>query len=780
MANKSIDIYIEGQRLDLFKDENITVNSSVQNLSNISKVFTDFSQSFTVPATQNNNRIFKHFYNADIDGGFDARTKKASHIEISKLPFREGKIRLESVSKKNNRPVNYKITFFGNLVNISDLFGDDQLSDLDFSEYDHTYDSLNVVNGMINGLNNRDIIYPFISATRQWYFTDSTSDSTDTEHLLNIAYHFDDGQPQHGIDWTELKPAIRARAILDKIQSTYGITFSNDFFGTAPLDDLYLWLSNSKGKLVKESSVNKINFTTHVSGDNIFNLTDDYYETTLVSSSAFSGIPNGTQRVTGQLIVTPQSSYNNVEYSTFRQDTENGTLNLMNENLTGTSTYSTFIPRIIEDGTFTRRYSFYLQSKDFMVYDVQLTIRKQQWSGTWVTIEEEVLSASSVSSTSDISISKVFSPMKVKDFFTGLIKMYNLVIVPTSSTSFYVNTLDNWYDEGSIVDITRYVDISKSDVAKGNTLSEVNFKFKEDDTILIDKFSQINGYQYGNLETVLKDANGNKLDGKPLNVEVGFGNMVFERLPDISTGNLTNIQYGTAIGSDQSPKNPKPLLFYAIRTTLSNSVGIRTSSNSLQGSTTAFLPSHVNDFTTKEYSTVFNTELDEYDSTLIENSLYKLYYEDYVTDIFSQKRRKYSYTAKLPQHLISTLKLNDRLLIKDTRYIINNMEINLTTGTVQLDLLNDIYQFVSDNPLLTDTVMLSYDVIDAQDCCLEFGSSVPFSTRPYAIPQGESFASATQLYKDSDGELATLGWYSNGVVVRRWNGTSFIETQNCA
>ena len=689
MGNKSIDIYIQNQRLDLFEDENIVVNSSVQNINDISKVFTDFSQSFTLPASKNNNKIFRHFYNADIDGGFDARTKKDANIEISKLPFRDGQIRLEGVSIKNSTPINYKITFFGNLVNISDLFGDDQLSDLDFAEYDHTYDSATVINGMVNGLFNQSLIYPLISSTRQWYFSTDTGDSTDTDTLVNIA--FSTALPLNGIDWTELKPAIEARAILDKIQSHYDITFSNDFFGTAPLDDLYLWLSNSKGNLVKESSINKINFTTHVSGDNIFNLSDDYYQTTLVSTSIFSGIPNGTQRVTGQLIVTPQSNYNNVEYSTYRQDTENGSLNLMNENLTGTSTFSTAIPRILENGTFTRRYSFYLQSKEFMVYDVQLTIRKQQWSGTWVTLEEEVLTASSVSSTNDISISKVFSTMKVKDFFTGLIKMYNLVVIPESSTSFYVNSLDNWYKEGNTIDVTRYIDTTKSDVAKGNTLSEINFKFKEDDTILIDQYSQINGYQYGNLETVLKDANGNKLDGKPLNIEVGFGNMIFERLPDLYTGDQTEIQYGTAIDTDLSPINPKPLLFYGLRTTLSNSIGIKQNSNAIQGSTTAFLPSHTSDFSTKEYSTVFNAELDEYDSTMIENSLYKLYYEDYVTDIFSQKRRKYSYTAKFPQHLISSLKLNDRLLINGTRYIINNMQINLTSNLVKLELLNDIY-----------------------------------------------------------------------------------------
>ena len=68
--NREVQIYIEGivpntvsggfnyDKIDLFKDENINVSSSIQNIQDLSKVYTDFSQSFTVPATSNNNKIF--------------------------------------------------------------------------------------------------------------------------------------------------------------------------------------------------------------------------------------------------------------------------------------------------------------------------------------------------------------------------------------------------------------------------------------------------------------------------------------------------------------------------------------------------------------------------------------------------------------------------------------------------------------------------------------------------------------------------------------------------
>ena len=53
---------LEFDRVELFNDEKISVTSSVQNINDISKTLSDYSQTFTVPATKNNNAIFKYWY----------------------------------------------------------------------------------------------------------------------------------------------------------------------------------------------------------------------------------------------------------------------------------------------------------------------------------------------------------------------------------------------------------------------------------------------------------------------------------------------------------------------------------------------------------------------------------------------------------------------------------------------------------------------------------------------------------------------------------------------
>ena len=64
---QSIQLYINNERVDLFEDESVSLTQTIQNVKDIKSIFTDFSQSFSVPASKSNNKIFKHYYNYDID-----------------------------------------------------------------------------------------------------------------------------------------------------------------------------------------------------------------------------------------------------------------------------------------------------------------------------------------------------------------------------------------------------------------------------------------------------------------------------------------------------------------------------------------------------------------------------------------------------------------------------------------------------------------------------------------------------------------------------------------
>ena len=133
--NQKVQLYIENEQVDVFQDSSINIVSSIKDFRSPDKLFTDYSKNFTLPATARNNKLFKHYYDYDIlDGGYDARTSKSASIEINDRPYKEGYVVLDSVELKYNRPSAYKITFYGNMRLLKELFNNLKLTSLESLE----------------------------------------------------------------------------------------------------------------------------------------------------------------------------------------------------------------------------------------------------------------------------------------------------------------------------------------------------------------------------------------------------------------------------------------------------------------------------------------------------------------------------------------------------------------------------------------------------------------------------------------------------------------------
>lgn len=177
-------------RVDLMEEDLITLTQVIQDVKSIDKVFTDYSRTFNLPASKTNNKIFKYWYNPDVEG-FDNQIMANARIELNHFAFKEGKIRLESVTMKHGKPSLYKITFFGNTVKLNDLIGEDKLENLNWlSNFNHEFSNSNVKNGLELGLNFTidsvsypdAIIYPLIAHSQQYVY-----DSVGTTLLTGTA-----------------------------------------------------------------------------------------------------------------------------------------------------------------------------------------------------------------------------------------------------------------------------------------------------------------------------------------------------------------------------------------------------------------------------------------------------------------------------------------------------------------------------------------------------------------------------------------------------------------
>jgi hypothetical protein len=324
-----VDLYVNGFRLDLFDDEEITINLSVQNVQDISKVFTDFTQGFTVPASPRNNEILQHYYNPNITGSsittetggspvwnsigitwntwttawnagasstsvtntFDGRLRQEARIEINSLPFRTGVVEIENVQLKGTEPYAYTMTFFGDVVGLSDLFGDDYLYDLDFSAYDFAYTDDKVFDRLTSEAHD-PIFMPLMSPVKNWFYDSGSGGSSHADN--NIAHHTGGGHgSSHGINYYELKPAIKVTAVLSAIQAKYGITFTGSFISSAPFTDLSLWLHRREGYMYENQPAAMAWEKVVADVDNapvndIYQFSDDEFEPTISDVYNFS------------------------------------------------------------------------------------------------------------------------------------------------------------------------------------------------------------------------------------------------------------------------------------------------------------------------------------------------------------------------------------------------------------------------------------------------------------------------------------------------------------
>lgn len=696
---KNVEVFIEGNRLDLFENETINLNRAVQDIKDISKIYTDFTQTFSVPASKNNQKIFKHFEIPEIDGGYDTRIKKEGNITIQSLDFVKGKIRLEGVDIKNNQPTSFKITFFGDLVALKDLLREDKLKDLEWlSQFDHVYSPVKVIEGMTTGLNfNVDgtsqpvIKYPMISPVNRFVFDSVTASTSD--QFVNII--------DPGFDWYELKPSISFEWIIKAIEEKYNISFSGNFFTRPEFKTLQLWLSPDKG-FMKASGRTLMPFPT-----NQF-ITNNKFTGTLDGNISGSKFPD---EYTINLQITPTTD---AKYTVTVED--NGQPYLTFKDQSGSISKNIMVT--VEEGEIRNfSFAFYLESEEALVYDATLTIQYSYWqenntgepagpenSGYQETTDTSTLSNQNINE--NVVILQQVPDLKVIDFLQGIFKMFNLTIVPKDG-ELDINNLEEWYAEGRIIDISEHIDVSSVNIDKGTVLGQINMLFEEGKSFLINEFKDTYRRSYGDLEYVIRDSFGEKIDGETLEIKLPFEQMIYERLSDQNDGTLTNVVYGYCVDDKQEPYDIKSHVFYPIKRELSTPINVLDKSKVKNPVSTIFCPSHVGGLGLSNFATIFSTDFEEYSGDAITSNLLTNYYLDYLTDIFSSKRRVFNFKAKLPAKLLRDIKLNDRLINKGRRYIINTMDLDLTTGDADLELINDIYRGETQDSLINKMILSS-------------------------------------------------------------------------
>ncbi len=210
------NITIEGisgdyKNVSLYDDVDIPLTYNIADIKNIDKRNSSHSKTIKIPATKENNKLFRHIYNITTDGAFIMNKPVDCYIKQDTYTIFEGSFELLKCNNRNDEVhyegVVYSKTseFFIKLGNKT-LTGNASINDnITFYEYNHIYNVDNIVNSFTTTPGSGYTYVP-IDKTDRNYGSDPRLFKTD-----------------------EMSPALFIKEIWDKIFEKAGFTYESKF-----------------------------------------------------------------------------------------------------------------------------------------------------------------------------------------------------------------------------------------------------------------------------------------------------------------------------------------------------------------------------------------------------------------------------------------------------------------------------------------------------------------------------------------------------------------------
>lgn len=222
-----IELLVNGQRVDLGEGVDIALNKSIADIRNPETRSSDFSKTLTIPGTAQNNKVFNHIFDIanDIIGSgqynpdFNPNKKADCILLVDGMPQISGFIRLTEIINNDDR-IEYNCTIHGEGANLFTDLENAKLNELDFSEYNHTCNIINIKDSWDNQIYIDGSPQSF-EYGRGYVWTQVLPKRT----ILNTDIN----------DWKadDHTPALYAKTIVDKIFATKGYKYTSDSFFTS-------------------------------------------------------------------------------------------------------------------------------------------------------------------------------------------------------------------------------------------------------------------------------------------------------------------------------------------------------------------------------------------------------------------------------------------------------------------------------------------------------------------------------------------------------------------
>ena len=248
--------------LDLLKEPNISLNFQFSDVKEPEKRKANFSQTFKLPFTDNNNKFFQNWYNVNLETlVFDTRTGFDAILYAGGVSQFEGILQLKGVYQKAQY---YQVVLLSNAADLFSVIGNKKLKDIfkeadgGYSEdLDHTFNATNLGYSWdgsstdfenINNVSLRDadagvqkVMYPFSFSLPTAYY-DGITDLVAGEYLNNST---NDGSTLVPI--TQFKPAIQIKELFKRIFSQAGFSYTSSFIDGNYFGKIFMTTCNHTG-----------------------------------------------------------------------------------------------------------------------------------------------------------------------------------------------------------------------------------------------------------------------------------------------------------------------------------------------------------------------------------------------------------------------------------------------------------------------------------------------------------------------------------------------------
>lgn len=520
--------------LDLYDNVGFSLNYAIADIAEPDKRDAAYSKTIVLPGTATNNKFFTEIFEADLYGTFNPNLKATGLITVDTMTVINGYMQLTNVNIDDHKKIEYEVTIYASLATFYNNMGEFYLENLDLSAYDHVYNQATQIASWTNtpGVG---YLYPMID----YGFNDCIN--------WNVVHFF---------------PAVYLKQYIDSIMSAAGFSYTSTFFNSAFFKQLIVPFNSDKF-ILSDSDITyrKFKATNNADADTTLTAGTNYITVPYNdNSSGNNNDPSGSFNISTYIFKAPftgkytffadldiQKVYHpnspayegaNLEFvwlEIMKKDT-NGVYTSLNSSWMNNKS-ALYTSGSISNNNLSAIWNFYVATTNILnagdqiyvrvTYNKQLTYplftSKAGGQGGWNTIIGGTVALRMKSNSNGWFMNDVVNdgliegetakmndaiPLKVKqkDFFTSIIKTFNLYVQPDPNNplNLIIETRDTFYSQGVTKDWSSKLDISQQIQVKPMGYLDARiyeFAYKKDSDYYNDQYA----LEYDSLKNIYGD-----------------------------------------------------------------------------------------------------------------------------------------------------------------------------------------------------------------------------------------------------------------------------------